>query len=126
MAAVSSAHAILFHSLQASSLDSQWVGWQCFVPYTISRWLPFLQASLFAQKGTQKRAIDKAKGYYVKQGSWPVIHASLRAPSFFFRDIAEGPLYASHTHSEMAEQKFQYEENTEKWSHFDVANWKGH
>lgn len=74
MAAVSSAHAVLFHSLQASSLDSQWVGWQSFVLHTILSLLPFLQASLFAQsflKGTQKRATDKAKGLCVEQGSWP-------------------------------------------------------
>lgn len=74
MAAVSSAHAVLFHSLHASSLDSQWVGWQPFVLHTIPSLLPFLQASLFAQsflKGTQKRATDKAKGFCVEQGSWP-------------------------------------------------------
>lgn len=65
MAAVSSAHAVLLHSLQAGSLDSQWVGWQPFVPHTVSSWLPFLQASLLLWalwRGHKRTLLGRARG----------------------------------------------------------------
>lgn len=129
---LSAQHTLLFHSLQASSLDSQWVGWQPFVPHTISSWLAFLQASLFAQsflKGTQKRATDKAKDCWVGQGAWPVTHASFREPPphsssktlFRFLYVPLIPIQRW-----LGKGFSVSEEDTEKWSHFDLANWKRH
>lgn len=55
-------------------------------------------------------------------GPGPITRASLGGPGLSFKDAVWDLLCASHTHSELAGQRFRVgEEDTEKWTHFDLA-----
>lgn len=98
--------------------------------HTISSLLPFLQASLFAQsflKGTQKRATDKAKGFYVEQGSWPKPMHLSEPPGSSSKTLFRVLYVPVIPIQRWLSKSFSVdEEDTEKLSHFDLANWKGH
>lgn len=128
LAAVTSAHAAMCHSPQASTSPSPPISAQA----TMDRAAAFCATHspqltplslgtivcLSFLKGRQRSVADKAKSCYVSVGPGPITRASLGASGLFFKDTVWDLLCASHTHSE---QRFQGEEDTEKWSHFHLA-----
>lgn len=98
----------------------QRIGRQPFVPHS-PQLTPLSLGTIVCLsflKGRQRSVADKAKSCYVSVGPGPITRASLGASGLFFKDTVWDLLCASHTHSE---QRFQGEEDTEKWSHFHLA-----